>query len=63
MTQEIKSCPFCGAQGKETWTEFDGLRLLCKFCGAKGPKTTTDCEGRESEDAIMKWNRRVKCPN
>jgi len=59
MTEEIKSCPFCGST-PSTWWDInepgyeEGFNITCLKC-----HIPTVCSIFE-EDAIVNWNRRTK---
>ena len=50
-----RPCPFCGNEEVETMDITDTASIVyCPKCYAAGP------EGTSEEEAIEKWNRRVK---
>lgn len=58
MTDNLKSCPFCGDEGALA-SELNGLYdvVLCQSCGAAGAPSNN------SLGAIDGWNRRAPLPD
>lgn len=61
MTNELKSCPFCGEEAS-LWIDmpYEGdeeYRIQCDLCKAQSISTT------EKSEAIETWNKRVEQPN
>lgn len=65
MSEELKPCPFCGADEIEDWGEATWSRpakwMYCTCCHARGPRAIMDRD--EEGDAFMErvraeWNAR-----
>lgn len=72
MENEIKNCPFCGAEAN-IWqnysckTGYYFVYCKCSMCGAQGKTFPSECEPAEigwsnsaCDSAIKAWNTRVK---
>lgn len=51
---EIKPCPFCGDEEPRLWEVANVHWIQCRNCNA-----TTSFE-HNSEEALVKWNARIK---
>jgi len=65
MTIELKSCPFCGADGESAWQHavFTNNVVQCGECGATGPKLKV-LDGRDeiedpTELQAQEWNAKM----
>ena len=52
MSEELKSCPFCGGENVELSTSIRSQYVQCNECNAFGP------DGRDSRQAVCGWNTR-----
>lgn len=53
MSEEMKSCPFCGSTLVFCETDCGRHSVNCGGCGVEGPWCDDD------DEAISKWNRRL----
>ena len=52
MSEELKSCPFCGNKNIQLFLDDVNFAMLCTKCMAEGPICETE------QEAIDAWNRR-----
>ncbi len=55
MTEQLKPCPFCGAEdiGFDSWFYNQNIFCKCKICGCQACATPT------KKQAIKAWNTRL----
>lgn len=51
MSEQLKPCPFCGAEPREEWN--GGRQILCEVCGVGTSVEDTP------EKALAVWNTRA----
>ena len=56
MTDQLKSCPFCGGDRIGSFYIRDGRRIGCRDCGGGLHAFNPDAEAKARE----KWNTRAK---
>lgn len=55
MTDELKSCPFCGSSAGIDGDDYHGYNAECDDCGTR----VTDANFGSEEKAAEVWNRRA----